>query len=170
MNTPIRIILICLLLTGVYLVIRESSTTQITTNEQVASSEEVNDSPLTPSPEGDDSIIVNEDQGLPTSEILSKEIQIPKENATWTISYSNRGFSPKTITIKKGDVVRFANNSDSDMWVASNPHPTHTDLSDFDSVRAFTSGEIYTFTFTTTGSFGYHNHLNPSDTGTLQVK
>src|SRR5437660_1005968 len=42
------------------------------------------------------------------------------------ITYSDTGFSPKIVTIKKGDTLTFNNGSETDMWVASNYFPTST--------------------------------------------
>lgn len=55
------------------------------------------------------------------------------------------------------------------MWVASDPHPTHTGLSGFDSGRGYGEGENYSFTFNEPGNWGFHNHLNSGDTGKIIV-
>lgn len=87
-----------------------------------------------------------------------------------TVNYTNSGFSPSTITIKKGDTVVFVNQSSGSMWVASNPHPTHTDYPAFDEKAAVSSGSSWSFTFDKTGSWGYHNHKDPSSLGTIVVE
>lgn len=83
------------------------------------------------------------------------------------VRYTATGFSPKTLSIKKGDTVTFTNETQNSMSVASDPHPTHTDLSGFDQ-----KGQLgaYSYTFTTTGTWGYHNHRNASHTGTIVVQ
>lgn len=86
------------------------------------------------------------------------------------VDYTNSGFSPKTITIKKGTTVKFVNKSDNKMDVASDPHPIHTNYPAFDQWKSSQKGQNeYDFTFEKVGSWGYHNHLNPSDTGTVIV-
>lgn len=87
-----------------------------------------------------------------------------------TVTYTNSGFSPKSITIKVGESVTFVNNSSSLLHVASNPHPIHTDLLGFDSKNTFSAGESYTYTFEKTGEHGYHNHLNPTSTGVVVIE
>jgi plastocyanin len=88
-----------------------------------------------------------------------------------TVNYTNSGFSPKTITIKKGDAVTFVNESSGGMSVASDPHPTHTDYPEFDQFKSPEKGQkSYTFVFDKVGSWGYHNHLNPSMVGTVVVE
>src|SRR6266568_2740798 len=42
-------------------------------------------------------------------------------------SYTENGFQPHSITIKKGQTVIWTNKDSDELWVASNPHPTHTD-------------------------------------------
>lgn len=87
-----------------------------------------------------------------------------------TVTYANTGFSPTTITVKVGDTVTFKNTSTKMMQVASAPHPTHTAYSGFDAKAGTAAGGSYMFTFTKAGSWSYHNHLNPTDTGTVVVE
>ena len=78
-------------------------------------------------------------------------------------------FSPNDLTILVGAAVTFKNNSTTqNVWVASNPHPAHTDLSGFDS-GFIAPGASYTVTFTAVGNWGYHNHLIPGIGGTVHV-
>ncbi len=85
------------------------------------------------------------------------------------VSYTADGFIPKDITIKAGDSVRFANNSASLMWVASDNHPTHELYSEFDQKTAVPNGGVYTFKFDKVGTWTYHNHVESSNTGTITV-
>lgn len=87
-----------------------------------------------------------------------------------TIIYTDNGFSPGTITVKVGTPVTFINQSSEDMWVASNPHPIHTDLSGFDEKQSVSNGGSYTYTFEKAGTWGFHNHKNPTMTGTVIVQ
>lgn len=94
------------------------------------------------------------------------------------VTYTDTGFSPATITINKGDVVTFKNMASDDVWVASNPHPQHTDYpttggcigSTFDSCANVKPNDSWSFKFDIVGSWGYHNHLNHSEGGTIIVK
>lgn len=97
-----------------------------------------------------------------------------------TVTYNGTSFSPKTVTIHKGDTVTFVNSSSGQMWVASAPHPTHqgysgTTVSQHCPDTAGTAfdqcsfGNSYTFTFEKVGSWLYHNHANTSVTGTIVV-
>ncbi|PIT91022.1 hypothetical protein COU17_02505 [Candidatus Kaiserbacteria bacterium CG10_big_fil_rev_8_21_14_0_10_49_17] len=95
------------------------------------------------------------------------------------ISYTNDGFDPAEVTIKKGETVRFVNNSDRDTWPASAIHPTHsiypekTDAdclgSAFDACRPLKAGEFWEFTFNEAGEWGFHDHLQASDRGKVIV-
>lgn len=87
-----------------------------------------------------------------------------------TVNYTDNGFSPASITIKKGDTVVFVNQSSGSMWAASNPHPIHTDYSAFDEKATVDSGGSWSFTFEQVGTWSYHNHKSPSDTGTVVVE
>lgn len=87
-----------------------------------------------------------------------------------TVTYADSGYSPVTIKIKKGTTVNFVNNSSRSMWTASNPHPVHTDHSDFDPRKGFERGESYSYTFNDSGTYNYHNHLSPSHRGSVEVE
>jgi plastocyanin len=86
-----------------------------------------------------------------------------------SVNYTSNGFEPKSITIKTGQTVTWTNKNSDDLWVASNPHPTHTDYPGFDELKGMSTGQTYSFTFTKVGKWGYHNHLNPSQQGEVVV-
>lgn len=85
-----------------------------------------------------------------------------------TITYSTSGFSPTSIVVKSGDTVAIKNASSQALQMDSNPHPTHTDDTDL-NVGSVPVGQTITFTVTKKGTFGYHNHFNPSDTGSITI-
>lgn len=87
-----------------------------------------------------------------------------------TVTLTKDGFSPASITIKMGEKVIFKNEGTDQMWVASGPHPTHTNYPEFDEKTAVSKGQSYEFTFTKVGSWKYHNHLNPEERGTVIVE
>lgn len=86
-----------------------------------------------------------------------------------TITYETNGFSPSHTTVKSGDRLAIKNSSSSDLQLESDPHPAHTDDSDL-NVGLVGTGQTKTFIVTKTGTFGYHNHLNSSDTGTITIQ
>ncbi len=99
-----------------------------------------------------------------------------------TVFYTNQGFSPKSVTVALGTTVSFVNQSSDEMWIASDPHPTHqgydgttksehcaagyTGAIPFDECSV---GTAYSFTFTKAGTWGYHNHGAAADKGTVIV-
>lgn len=89
--------------------------------------------------------------------------------AAATITYSDSGFSPSKITVKSGDKVEIKNTSSHSMQFDSNPHPVHTDDPEL-NVGVVAAGQSMTFTVTTKGTFGYHNHLDSSQTGSIVVE
>lgn len=96
------------------------------------------------------------------------------------VTYTDDGFSPKSVTISQGDIVRFVNESSSRMWVASASHPTHTFYpektdgdclgSAFDQCEAVENSSEWEFVFNKTGTHKYHNHVRASKTGTIIVE
>ncbi len=97
---------------------------------------------------------------------------------TATVAYTDNGFSPATVTVAKGGTVTFKNMASNGMWVGSNPHPLHNGYpaaggcagSTFDSCQSIPPGVSWSFTFTFAGSWDYHNHLHPSEGGTVVVQ
>lgn len=95
------------------------------------------------------------------------------------VKITDAGFSPASVSVKKGQAVRWENNSSAGSWPASAVHPTHAVYpqkssadcagSSFDACRAVSAGESWTFTFTEVGSWKYHDHMKVSRTGTVVV-
>src|SRR3989344_2969073 len=52
-------------------------------------------------------------------------IVAPESKKETKVTYNSQGFSPKTITIKKGETVVFENKTGKPASVASDAHPTH---------------------------------------------
>lgn len=112
--------------------------------------------------------------------------EMPVENISQNttehkVYYTADGFEPESITIEQGDTVTWVNNVSSEMWVGSDNHPSHTQYDGTSVVRhcsggesdtfdQCSTGEEYSFTFTKTGEWGYHNHRSPFDTGTVVVE
>lgn len=86
-----------------------------------------------------------------------------------TITYINGGFSPEKLTSKSGENVVIENKSSGAIQFNSEPHPQHTENSEL-NVGSVAPGEKKTFVLTTLGTFGFHNHLNPSATGEIVVQ
>ena len=93
------------------------------------------------------------------------------------VKVTDDGFSPASVQIKKGEAVTFINESSRDVWPASAVHPTHGVYpeaggcinSKFDACRGLKTGESWSFSFVVSGIWKYHNHLNPSDKGEINV-
>jgi len=93
----------------------------------------------------------------------------PGEASQKTITYSDSGYSPSTITVKTGDTIVIKNTSSHSMMFDSDPHPVHTINPEL-NVDTVAPGESRTFVVDTKGTFGYHNHLNASQKGTIIVE
>lgn len=94
------------------------------------------------------------------------------------VSYDGKSYDPASIEIKKGDSVTFVNNGAGEMWPASAMHPTHAVYpttggcigSTFDACAGLPAGGSWSFVFDQDGAWKYHDHLNPSARGTVNVK
>lgn len=98
--------------------------------------------------------------------------------STITVTYTDQGFSPTSVSIQKGDTVKFINQSSEPLRVGSDPHPIHNGYpttggctnSTFDSCKGIQPGDSWSFTFDLVGTWGYHNHLDAREKGTVIVK
>jgi len=81
----------------------------------------------------------------------------------------NGSFTPSEVKIKKGGKVTWTNKSSRQVWPASAMHPTHLIYPEFDARKGIGPGENYSFKFEEAGSWKYHDHLNPSSFGTVNV-
>lgn len=86
-----------------------------------------------------------------------------------TITYSDSGFSPSKTTVKSGDVVKVVNNSTRALEFSSDPHPVHTKDTDLNQ-QTLRPGESQTFSVTKKGTFGFHDHLDATKTGTITIE
>lgn len=100
-----------------------------------------------------------------------------------TVTYSDAGFSPKSVSVTVGTKVIFVNQSTKNMWVASAKHPDHTAYSGtslsqhcpdasnsaFDECTADAPGKTYSFIFNKEGEWKYHDHIDATKFGTIVV-
>lgn len=93
----------------------------------------------------------------------------PEVAETVTITMSESGFSPASVTVKPGTRVQFMNNGQALHWPASAVHPTHNVLPGFDSKGGLATGETYAFTFNKVGVWTCHDHLLPNLTCVVTV-
>jgi len=86
------------------------------------------------------------------------------------VVFVDSGFVPDIVEINVGDTVRFVNNSSTNMWIASDEHPTHMLLPTLDQLEEVGANGVYEYTFTKIGTWTYHNDVDTSLTGVVIVK
>lgn len=130
---------------------------------------------------------VSENTETPTQEVVDtatgaepvSETAVSPAVPDVVITFTDSGFAPSSVTVKKGQIVRWANNSGSKVWPASAVHPTHgvypqkspSDClgSSFDACKGLAQGESWDFKFDYVGEWKYHNHLNGAQKGVVTV-
>lgn len=105
----------------------------------------------------------------PTTTFGTEVPTIGSQAVKTSVSYGTGGFAPNTVTVKIGTAVVWTNQSQSGMWVASAMHPTHQLLPGFDELKSVSTGGTYEYMFEKVGTWKYHNHVAPADTGTVVV-
>lgn len=93
-----------------------------------------------------------------------------RQPRTYTVFYGLGVFSPTNIRIHVGDSVRFQNDSNVPIHIISDSTNNVLDLAGFDSVGEIPPGSVFTYTFSQSGIFGYHNARNSAEEGTVIVR
>lgn len=96
----------------------------------------------------------------------------------YLISYTDNGFEPIALDVKKGETVRFTNNSQGGLWVASQALPGATvypgqsdcGASVLDTCMVLKRGDFWEFTFDAAGTWSYKNNSDSAKTGTVTVR
>lgn len=101
-----------------------------------------------------------------TSEASKDNTASSSEEAT--ITFTDSGFSPSTLTVKPGTRVTVVNSSSRSVQFSSDDHPTHTEDPEI-NMDVLAPGERGSFTVKTVGTHGFHDHLDDSKVGTLVV-
>jgi plastocyanin len=104
-----------------------------------------------------------------TSGGSSSNVADTSEEPDVTIIYDGASFNLSAASVKSGGIVRVINKSQKNLEFDSDPHPVHTDNTELNA-GGIEPGKSATFTLTTKGSWGFHNHLNASQKGELTVE
>ncbi len=94
---------------------------------------------------------------------------IKESDVAATITYTGKGFEPNLDTISAHSTVRVRNRSVRLLQFMSDPYKQNTDEPEF-NVGVLKPGDSKTFYVSQKGTWGYHNALDPSETGQLIVR
>ncbi|MBI5458076.1 hypothetical protein HY971_05130 [Candidatus Kaiserbacteria bacterium] len=92
------------------------------------------------------------------------------------VSYTDNGFEPAKLTVKKGETIRFTNNSSRDIWVAASGNPLYPSVengcgsSAFDSCAPFAPMDFWEFTFEQKGQWHVVNNLDKEKSALIKVE
>ncbi|MBI3251529.1 MAG: hypothetical protein HYZ62_01305 [Candidatus Andersenbacteria bacterium] len=109
---------------------------------------------------------------LPIAVIITALYGLPTavaHSSTTTVTITADGFSPREVALDTSSTVIFLNKDSLAHWPASNAHPRHDIYPEFDPSQAIAPGDFWAFKPTKSGTWRYHDHLNPHRQGTLIV-
>lgn len=106
---------------------------------------------------------MDQSPGAGTTNAITTTVQ-----KTWDVSILGMNFVQGSLTVKKGNSVKFTNKEDIPHQIASDPHPVHTNFTSLNSGILNKDG-TFELTFNQTGTFTYHCHLHPNMKGTITV-
>ncbi len=104
------------------------------------------------------------------SSVFEEQVVAQGGTGMETVRYTDSGFQPKKLTVPVGTMVEFVNQSNLEMWVASNVHPEHEILPTFDQFKGVAKGQSYMYTFDKKGTWPYHDHISPTIQGVIIVE
>lgn len=104
-----------------------------------------------------------------TSEVTIAPTAVKESGQITNVILGDSDFVPKDITVKTGTTVVWINKSGKSATVNSYDHPTHK-LYPFLNLGEFASGSSVQIVVEKAGKYSYHNHLNPSETGTITAE
>lgn len=102
----------------------------------------------------------NSAQELQKKEAARKEV---------VVNVAKTGFTPQTINIKTGTRVIWINKTENPVTVNSAEHPTHLVYPPL-NLGEFGKNSSVQLVFEKLGTYRYHNHLIPDQTGVVVVK
>ena len=91
------------------------------------------------------------------------------KSGAYLVSYTNTGFVPATITIKRGKSVHFVNNSNKAMSLTAVDQGSQV-YRELNQEQSVGRGGFYDFTFLTAGSWTYTNRNSRTDRGVIVVE
>lgn len=103
----------------------------------------------------------------PQQQNTGQQTKPPIQEAIVTVTKD--GFSPATLTLKVGARITWMNKSGGVATVHSAVHPTHQVFPPL-NLGEFGDGSSVQLVFDKEGSYSYHNHLNPEQTGVVVVE
>ena len=103
---------------------------------------------------------------MPTSTTATTSSQATQPT---TVTLTQQGFSPQTITIKAGEKIIWLNKSGETATVNSDPHPIHN-LYPILNLGEFPNNGKLELVISKAGKYTYHNHYQPSHRGTIIVQ
>lgn len=109
-------------------------------------------------------------QVTPEEATPATESAAPSAEEENVVQVSSSGFIPQNITIKAGESVTWVNEDRKDHQINSAVHPTHLLYPPLNTVGLLKSDEKKSLSFPEAGAYKYHNHLNPSLTGSVTVE
>jgi plastocyanin len=93
--------------------------------------------------------------------VIAALVASPARSEEVSVKIGNFTFAPQQVTVKAGTIVTWVNDDDIPHTVVSMPNVRSKPLD---------SGDKFSFTFTTPGSYKYFCSLHPHMTGTIVVQ
>lgn len=101
--------------------------------------------------------------------LLNRPADKQVTNPVVRIKITSRGFEPATVSVKKGSRITWTNTDSKLHQIQANPHPTGDSLPGLKS-EILNNGQSYGYVVTSTKPISYHDHLNPTTNGSIDIQ
>lgn len=113
-----------------------------------------------------------------TTGLLIAKMQQPTKVAQETtevptvakVSMTDKAFAPSTTSVLVGSAVTFVNDGAAPHQPQSDPYPAADKYPDMNAKDAVAPSDSFTVVMDKVGTFTYHDKLNPTITGTIEVR
>ncbi|MFH1186772.1 MAG: cupredoxin domain-containing protein [Candidatus Levyibacteriota bacterium] len=112
---------------------------------------------------------INKGVSSPTKKDSGANLNTKSTEIQEVVTVTKNGFDPKDLSVKAGTRVIWTNKSGGPATVNSDNHPDHL-LFPFLNLGEFGDESSVQVIFDKSGKYPYHNHLAPSQTGTVTVE
>ncbi len=125
----------------------------------------------TTEPGGEDAVAVTSQQPSITPPAPRSTSVLVSSKRLTTITYTNSGFEPETVEVRRGTDIRFLNMSSKSMKVRTYAYyDRNIPIPGYSQETSVGKGKEFVFSVTATGTYPYYNLNNQGDFGVFFVR
>lgn len=104
-----------------------------------------------------------------TNDPSDNDALVDEQSEPPTITITEQGFEPEEILVLPDSRIRWVNNSDEPVLIASNPYPENDAHPELNAETPIGPGESFEATVSDVGSYDFHDDYDPLMNGRITV-